>query len=146
MQLFHFLFTVSFDFSHRDQNRHMTMKDLKYPIANMLEILTGRFQYMLQNVLVPQFITKHVIGKPLFDSYAFTAVFWLIISLIGAFVYNVVLYPQYFSRYRHLPTPKVSKLLPPLLNPQMHHTKKPIHRNVTGSGVIIRLISPSLWA
>lgn len=73
----------------------------------MSKLLEDRLTFMVRNVAIPQAINKYIINKPIFGSYVATAVVWLGIFFACRIFYYIVLYPVYFSPFRHLPTPKV---------------------------------------
>lgn len=73
----------------------------------MSEILEDRLTFMVRNVAIPQAINKYIINKPIFGSYVATVVVWLGLIFACRIFYYIVLYPVYFSPFRHLPTPKV---------------------------------------
>jgi hypothetical protein len=77
-------------------------------LFGLVRVLDARVPWWIQTVLLPQFLTKVVFKRRLLDSYVLTATAWLLVSCALRFFYAMVLYPRYFTPFRHLPTPKVS--------------------------------------
>lgn len=75
--------------------------------VSALKLLESRVWFVSQTVLLPHFITKVVFKPRILGSYVLTVTAWaLLFSLLRIF-YALILYPRYFTPFRHLPTPEV---------------------------------------
>ncbi|KAM3426610.1 hypothetical protein NHJ13734_009357 [Beauveria thailandica] len=106
----------------------------------MSKLLQDQFTFMVRNVAIPQAINKYIIKKPIFDSYVVTVVVWLGLFFACRIFYYIVLYPVYFSPFRHLPTPKERSWLwgnfPPHFVEPMCMTMRTINESVENDGLI----------
>jgi hypothetical protein len=75
--------------------------------VSALKALDSRLWFLTQTVLLPHFITKVVFKPRILGSYVLTVTAWALLFFAFRIFYALVLYPRWFTPFRHLPTPKV---------------------------------------
>lgn len=84
---------------------------MEFSAVQLLTFLQNAFDYVLHNVAIPLAISKYIFRKPILDSHAFSILILMIVVFTFRVLYYIFLYPTYFSRFRHLPTPKVNEFI-----------------------------------
>lgn len=89
----------------------------------MFGALGAPSRFLVYNVAIPFLLTKYL-NVGIFGSRIMTMMMWLTVLCILRVFYSIFLYPEYFSRFRHIPTPKVGN------NP-------PYHREITPLAILM---------
>ncbi|KID61519.1 Cytochrome P450 monooxygenase FSL4 [Metarhizium brunneum] len=105
----------------------------------MFGALGAPSRFLVYNVAIPFLLTKYL-SVGIFGSRIMTMMMWLTVLCILRVFYSIFLYPEYFSRFRHIPTPKERSWLwgncPPHFAEPIGMTLRRINETVPNDGVI----------